>query len=107
MVRDSSLYRALAKVGPIQDIRTYTELKDKMGPQELNVFNTLMNQRMTTEDRKTFKVASEEKRMAWIKQYIVDPKDALLKGYNKVILQVFKKKWTDPSGCMRSRSQIV
>ena len=94
MGKDSAITRALAKLGNPADIRTYAEYKDKVGNKYVNVINTFMRNKMSEADRKALSKASDAQRIQWIRQYLMDPKQALNQGYNKVVNAAYQKEET-------------
>ena len=62
------------------DIRTYAQMKNCIGSDEMNKVNTAMRKKMTAEDKDKLGRACDTDRVAWIKQYLIDPQTSLKKG---------------------------
>ena len=82
---------ALKKIGgTMGDIRSYSQMKGVLGADEMNKINTGMRKRMSPEDKTSLGIATETERLAWIKQYLLDPQTSLNKGFNKVVVEAIQ-----------------
>ena len=69
----------------IRKLKSWGDIKKLISPIDLNVLQTGMKQQMSDANKTAFKAAAKEKRADFVRFYLLDPKDAICRGFNEVV----------------------